>query len=88
MQKSYLYNTKLSYEQQFIACSVLDHITVPTEIALLNVTTGIRQNTDLKHVTLLLLFGFAKAFDAANHNLLCTKLHSNFNFSSLAVLTN
>lgn len=49
--------------------------------ALINVVEEIRQAADDGNVTFLTLLDFSKAFDTVNHNVLCSKLRNQFQFS-------
>lgn len=53
--------------------------------ALTDVTNCIRHNMDNNEITLLVLLDHSKAFDCVDHDILCSKLHSQFNFSTTAV---
>lgn len=50
--------------------------------ALIDVTEDIRDAIDGRNVSFLVLLDHSKAFDTVNHNILCSKLSQNFNFSS------
>lgn len=52
--------------------------------ALIDVSDEIRRNIDRRENTFLVLLDHSKAFDSVNHETLCTKLRSFFNFSNTA----
>jgi Reverse transcriptase (RNA-dependent DNA polymerase) len=56
-----------------------------TTTALLKITDDISMNLDRKHITILALLDFSKAFDTVNHKILCQKLKAYFNFSVSAI---
>lgn len=52
-----------------------------TTSAMIAITDDIRFNIDKKCATILVLLDFTKAFDTIDHNILCSKLASNFHFA-------
>lgn len=53
-----------------------------TASAALKVTTDVESALDNKLSTILVLLDFSKAFDSISHEILCSKLIQNFNFST------
>lgn len=55
------------------------------QTAVLQVTQLIRQAFEQHKISVLILLDFSKAFDTVHHNILCSKLTTQFNFSQSAV---